>query len=50
MLESVVGQWGFYATEEGEMYNSRLLYRRIHLIPASWMSTFPIRKVLYPLA
>jgi hypothetical protein len=38
----------FYATEEGEMYNSCLLYRRIHLISASWMSAYPIRKVLYP--
>ena len=34
----------FYATEEGEMYNSCLLYRRIHLISASWTSAFPIRE------
>jgi hypothetical protein len=34
----------FYATEEGEMYNSCLPYRRIHLISASWTSAFPIKE------
>jgi hypothetical protein len=35
----------FYAAEEGEMYSSCLLYRRIHLISAPWTSAFPITKV-----
>jgi hypothetical protein len=40
MLESVWDMGWFYATEEGEMYNSCVLYRQFHPISASWTSAF----------